>query len=425
MRRSGTSDGIIGNEMFTSAFAPLRESRFRWYFSSRLVNLSGTTMAPVALAFAVLHISDSAGSLGLVLAAHSIPQVVFLLLGGVVADRLGRTLVIQLSNVGAALSQGLLATLLLSGHAELWHFVVLSAVNGTLSAMSLPALAGIVPALVPRDQLQPANVLISMMRNALAILGPTVAAGLVVTVGPGWALAVDAVTWLAAAVLLIPVRLPPRARTGTEPSMLRELADGWDFFRRTTWLWVVVLSFGVLNAIHAGGLLTLGPVLAKDTDIGADGWGLIMSAEAVGLFAMTLLMLRIPLQRPLFWGMIGVALFGLPMVVLGLHPQTPWVMVAAFVGGMGIEVFALGWNLAMQENVPDEMLSRAYSYDMLGSFVAIPVGQLTFGPLASAFGTQDVLLVGGVVYLAVALLTLLSRSVRDLPRVSTTSPPAP
>jgi MFS family permease len=407
------------------ALAPLREPRFRWYFSSRLVNLAGTTMAPVALAFAVLHISDSAGALGLVLAAHSIPQVVFLLLGGVVADRLGRTLVIQLSNVGAALSQGLLAALLLSGHAELWHFVVLSAVNGTLSAMSLPALAGIVPALVPRDQLQPANVLVSMTRNGLAILGPTVAAGLVVTVGPGWALAVDAVTWFAAALLLLPVKLPPRARTGVEPSMLRELVEGWDFFRRTTWLWVVVLAFGVLNAIHAGGLLTLGPVLANDTDIGAHGWGLIMSAEAVGLFAMTLLMLRIPLQRPLYWGMIGVALFGVPMVVMGLHPQTVWVMVAAFVGGMGIEVFGLGWNLAMQENVPDEMLSRAYSYDMLGSFVAIPVGQLTFGPLAAVFGTQDVLLVGGLVYLAVALLTLTSRAVRDLPRVSPTSPPAP
>jgi MFS family permease len=412
--------------MFTSAaLAPLRESRFRWYFASRFVNLAGTTMAPVALAFAVLHVSDSAGALGLVLAAHSIPQVVFLLLGGVVADRLGRTLVIQVSNVGAALSQGLLATLLLTGHAELWHFAVLSAVNGTLSAMSLPALAGIVPALVPRDQLQPANVLISMSRNGLAILGPTIAAGLVVTVGPGWALAVDAVSWLGAALLLIPIRLPARSRAGVEPSMLRELAEGWDFFRRTTWLWVVVLAFGVLNAIHAGGLLTLGPVLANDTDIGAHGWGLIMSAEAVGLFVMTLLMLRIPLQRPLYWGMIGVALFGVPMVVLGLHPQTAWVMVAAFVGGMGIEVFGLGWNLAMQENVPDEMLSRAYSYDMLGSFVAVPVGQLLFGPLASVFGIQDVLLVGGVAYLAVSLLTLASRSVRDLRRVSPTSAPTP
>ncbi|MDF1606449.1 MFS transporter [Nocardioides sp. YIM 152315] len=399
-----------------AALAPLREPRFRWYFLSRLVNLAGTTMAPVALAFAVLEVDDSAGSLGLVLAAHSIPQVVFLLFGGVVADRLGRTLVIQVSNVGAAVSQALLATLLLTGHAELWHFVALSAVNGTLSAMSMPAMAGIVPALVPREQLQQANVLISMSRSALAILGPSVSAALVVTVGPGWALAVDAATWLAAAMLLAPIRLPARARTGTDPSLLRELVEGWQFFRRTTWLWVVVLAFGVLNAIHAGGLDTLGPVLAKDTDIGAHGWGLIMSAQAVGLFLMTLLLLRIPLRRPLFSGMLGVAFFGLPLVVMGLHPQTAWVMAAAFVAGMGIELFGLGWNLAMQEHVPDEMLSRAYSYDMLGSFVAIPVGQLAFGPLAAAFGIRDVLLAGGLVYLAVALLTLTSRSVRELRR---------
>jgi len=100
-------------------------------------------------------------------------------------------------------------------------------------------------------------------------------------------------------------------------------------------------------------------------------------------------------------------------------------MVGAFLGGVGTEVFGLGWNLAMQENVPDEMLSRAYSYDALGSFIAIPIGQLTFGPLGQEFGIQRVMLISGVVYVAIALLSLLSRSVRDLPRatpdLSTTS----
>ncbi|MCW2774072.1 MAG: major facilitator superfamily 1 [Nocardioides sp.] len=111
-------------------------------------------------------------------------------------------------------------------------------------------------------------------------------------------------------------------------------------------------------------------------------------------------------------------------IVMGAYPHTVAVMAAAVLAGMGIEVFGLGWNLAMQENVPDDMLARAYSYDMLGSFVAIPVGQLAFGPLASAFGIQEVLLVGGVVYVVGALSVLLSRSVRTLPRVSTTSSPA-
>ncbi|SDC18672.1 MFS transporter [Nocardioides lianchengensis] len=406
------------------ALAPLREHNFRWYFLSRLVNLCGTTMAPVALAFAVLEISDSPGDLGLVLAAHSIPMVVFVLAGGVIADRLGRTLVIQGSNVLSALSQGALAVLLLSGHAELWHFVVLSAFNGTVSAASLPALAGLLPQLVPREQLQPANVLASMSRNALAILGPSVAATLVVTAGPGWALAVDAATWAASAALLLPIRIPPRAAAAEPTSVLVELREGWTYFRSTTWLWVVVLSFGFLNAIHAGGLNTLGPVLAKDSEIGEHGWGLIMSAEAVGLFVMTLLMMRFTLQRPLLWGMLGVAVFGLPIAVLGAYPHTVPVMLVAVLAGMGIELFGLGWNLAMQEHVPIDMLSRVYSYDMLGSFVAIPIGQLAFGPLAEALGIRRVLLVAGIVYLVIALATLFSRSVRTLPRVSTTSAPA-
>ncbi|MBZ5737442.1 MFS transporter [Nocardioides mangrovi] len=423
---------MIRNAMFTrsSALAPLHEPRFRWYFLSRLVNLAGSTMAPVALAFAVLEVSDSAGALGLVLAARTIPEVVFLLFGGVVADRLGRALVIQVSNLGAAATQAAIAALLISGHAELWHFVVLGAFNGTLSSMSMPAMAGIVPALVPRDQLQPANLLIAMSRGALTIIGPSVAAVLVAGVGPGWALAADAATWLGAAVLLAPVRLPPRERHGSTPSMARELREGWDYVRSTTWLWVVVLAFGFMNVIHAGGLLTLGPALANDTDIGAHGWGLILSAEAFGVVAMTLVMMRVPVRRPLRSGMLGVAFLGLPLIVLGAHPQTGAVMVVAVLAGMGTEVFNLGWNLAMQEHVPDEMLSRAYSYDMLGSFVAIPVGQLTFGPLAAVFGTREVMLAGGVVYVAIALLTLLSPSVRDLRRVaaagavSTTSPPA-
>jgi MFS family permease len=165
-------------------------------------------------------------------------------------------------------------------------------------------------------------------------------------------------------------------------------------------------------------------VLAHDTSIGAHGWGLIMSAQAVGLLVMSLVLLRFPLQRPLLVGMVGVAFFGVPLIVMGAYPHTVAVMAAAVLAGMGIEVFGLGWNLAMQENVPDDMLARAYSYDMLGSFVAIPVGQLAFGPLASAFGIQEVLLVGGVVYVVGALSVLLSRSVRTLPRVSTTSSPA-
>ena len=196
-----------------------------------------------------------------------------------------------------------------------------------------------------------------------------------------------------------------------------ELRDGWVYFRRTTWLWAVVLSFGLLNAIHTGAIFTLGPAVAKET-IGEQGWGLALSAESVGLLLMTVVMLRVRLERPLLLGMIGIAALGVPMVMLGADPQLVAVMVAMFVAGAGTEVFSMGWSLAMQEHVPAAMLSRAYSYDALGSFVAMPIGQLAYGPLGAAFGYEDVLIVSGVVYVGVCLLTLLSSSVRELPRVT-------
>jgi hypothetical protein len=142
----------------------------------------------------------------------------------------------------------------------------------------------------------------------------------------------------------------------------------------------------------------------------------VLSAESAGLLVMTLVLLRIQLQRPLFFGMLGIATLGVPMVVLGARPDLALMIAVMFLAGAGTEVFSIAWNVAMQENVDDAMLSRAYSYDSLGSFVAMPVGQLAYGPLGVAFGYEGVLVVSGVAYVAICLLTLTSRSVRDLPR---------
>ncbi len=401
------------------SMAPLRSANFAWYFASRFSNTLGSMMASIALTFAVLDLTDSASALGQVLAARTIPMVLFLLFGGVIADRFPRSVVLQLSNVLSAATQGAVAYLVITGSAELWMIIALEIANGTVSAMSFPAMASMVPQLVPREQLQAANALLSLVRGGLMIIGPTIGALLVVTIGSGWALAVDALSWLVAAALLMPVKSPPRPAPSQKPNTVRELREGWSFFAATTWLWVVVLAFGILNAIHAGAWFTLGPAAAKPT-IGEQGWGLVLSAESAGLLVMTVVLLRLNVQRPLLVGMLGCSLMGVPMVLLGLDAHLFVLIVVTFVAGAGMELFGIGWNLAMQENIDDVMLSRAYSYDALGSFVAMPVGQLFYGSLGDAFGYRDVLLVSGVVYAVVAIGTLGSSSVRRLPRVSET-----
>jgi hypothetical protein len=179
---------------------------------------------------------------------------------------------------------------------------------------------------------------------------------------------------------------------------------------------VVVAGFGVLNGIHAGAWFTLGPALAEDT-FGAGGWGLVLSAESAGLLVTGLLMLKVRLTRPLLTGMLGMAMFALPLTMLGLTAAVAPLMLAAFLAGAGQEVFGIGWNVAVQENVDQSVLSRVYSYDALGSLVAVPLGAVVFGPLGEAFGYQQVLVLSGAAYLTVVLLVLSSRSVRSLRRV--------
>lgn len=180
-------------------------------------------------------------------------------------------------------------------------------------------------------------------------------------------------------------------------------------------MWVVVLAFAALNAIMAGTWHTLGPPVAKDT-VAIAGWGYVLSAQAAGLPVTSVVLLRVSARYPLRAGMLGCMAFrraagdGRP----GAGARAP--VIAMFLAGAGIEVFGLGWNLAMQENVPDEILARAYSYDALGSFAAIPIGQLVAGPLGEWFGHRPVLVASGVLYAGICLLTLASPSVRNLER---------
>jgi MFS family permease len=397
------------------SLSPLRDPVFRLFYLGRAVSMLGSSMAPVALAFGVLDVTNSAAALGTVLAARSVPMAAFMLLGGVVADRFSRSVVLRLSHVGAALTQGAVAAVLITGVAELWMLVVLEFLNGTVVAFTFPALQGVIPQLVRRDELQQANALMAFTRNASHILGPSIAGVLVVTVGSGWAIGIDAATYGVAALCMGWLALPAYVRENAT-SMMQDLREGWVEFAAREWVWVVVAAFGLMNAIHAGIWYTLGPTIAKDT-IGERGWGLVLSAEAAGFFVMSLVLLKLTLRYPLRAGMLCMVAAVLPMLALGLSPQLVLLVAGAAVSGACTEVFGVGWSTALHEHVPEETMSRVFSYDALGSFVAIPVGQLLAGPAAELLGVRAVIVGGGVLYALIGLSTLLSRSVRDLERV--------
>jgi MFS family permease len=396
-----------------SSLEPFARREFRLLFLARTTSFFGGAIAPVAIAFAVLDLTGSATDLGLVLAARLIPQLVFMLVGGVWADRLPRNRVMLASDLVAGSVQLTTAVLVLTGGAELWHLAALQAVGGTAQAFFFPASTGLIPQTVEPPILQQANAILRMSLNAASIGGAALGGFLVAIVGPGWALSVDAGTFFVSAVFLALMRVSGSERLEA-PNFLQELREGWHEFSSRTWLWVIVLAFGFLNAAETGAFNVLGPVVAKEELGGAGAYGALLAAEAVGLLLGGLLALHVRPARPLFVGCAAIA--GLPpvLVLLAIGAPLGVILAAALVMGVGIEIFGVLWDTSLQQHVPQQALSRVSSYDALGSFVFIPLGQIAVGPIADQIGTDETFYLAAAVVTIAIVVMLATPSIRRL-----------
>ncbi|GAA1215959.1 MFS transporter [Prauserella alba] len=394
--------------------APLRLPDFRNLFLGRTFDEFANAIAPVALAFAVLDLTGSPIQLGLVVGARSLANVAFLLLAGVLADRFPRAVILQGTGAAAALTQAAIAVGVLCGFANVPLLIALSVANGAVAAISLPAAAALTPQTVPPSLLTQANALVRAAANAGRIGGAALGGLLVAASGPGWTLGANAALFALSAVAYHGVHAPA-AGDGAPGSPLRELAEGWREFTARRWVWLVVLQFMVVNAVISGGIVVLGPAIA-DEGIGRGGWGFVLAAQTAGAFAGGFLAAR---WRPRYALRIGVGVMlaeCVPLVFLAHLPELVPLMAVMFLAGMAVEQFTIAWDVSLQENIPPDRLARVYSYDMLGSFIALPVGEMAAGPLAAEFG-RSATLVGGAVLVTVAtLLTLTSRQVRTLRR---------
>jgi MFS family permease len=399
-----------------SALAPLRYPAFRRLAAGRTINALGNSFAGVALAFAVLDITGSASDLGLVVGTRTLLNVIFLLFGGVLADRLPKHLLMVGSNLAAALSQAAAAALVLTHTASIPMLIGLAAINGTAAALSLPASSALLPRTVPEEIRQQANALSRISLNSAQIFGAPIAGVVVATVGPGWGIAVDAMSFALAAVCFVRLRVPEAAVTGPvdRPNIFVDLKTGWSEFRSRQWLWVVVVGFCVWNAAYGGGAAVLGPVVASHT-FGSRGWGIVLGAQTAGMIVGGLIALRLRLRRLLYFGVASCFGMALPLVALGVYPHVLVLAPCGFVGGLLLEQFGVAWETTMQEHVPADKLARVYSYDMLGSFLAIPIGEVAVGPIARVAGVEATVLGAGVLLTLAVVGMLTSRDVRTLP----------
>jgi predicted MFS family arabinose efflux permease len=261
--------------------------------------------------------------------------------------------------------------------------------------------------------MQEASALSRLAMNAAQMGGAALAGVFVAVAGPGWALAICGVGMLGTVPLLLAIRAPGAERT-EQASLLRDLREGWAEFASHTWLWVTTAQFCVVLAAWYGAFDVLGPAVARRDLGGPAAWGVIMSADAVGLIIGGLVALRFTPRRPIrFVVLIGGASAISPLALAGPWPL-PLVCVAAVALGIALEIMMVQWTVTLARHIPPDRLARVSSYDVIGTVAAMPVGALVAGPLAASIGVPLTEYGAAVLILGASLLALAPRQVRAL-----------
>ncbi|HJW76035.1 MAG TPA: MFS transporter, partial [Thermoleophilia bacterium] len=342
---------------WTDMFGALQEREFDRLLTGQVVATIGETMVPVALAFAVLDMTDSPTDVGIVLAAGVVPVVLFLLLGGVWADRLPRQRVMMGADLVRAALQAVLAVLLLSGQAAVAEIVVLQAARGTAEAFFRPAITGLIPQTLSPVRLQQGNALINLSQSVGTIAGSALGGLIVVEAGAGWAIAVAAGAYLVRAGFLAFLHPRPTAARTSRRAFFSELAAGWRAFRSRAWLWVLVVEFSVFGLAVYAPVMVLGPVVAREALGGAATWGFVIASGAAGMLAGAVIAMRVRPRRPLRLAGAAMVVTVVPLALLAGGEHRILLIATASLAGAALALFQILWQTALQEHVPQEELS--------------------------------------------------------------------
>jgi MFS family permease len=384
--------------------------------AAAIVTNLGTHGALIAAAFAVLESGGDGGDVGLVAAARTLPLVLFLLIGGAIADRLPRHRVMVAANALNCVSQAAFAVLVLAGDPQLWQMMLLTALCGTGQAFFNPAAEGMLMSTVDGEHASRAFALFRMAMHGAGIGGAALGGAMIAAVGPGWVLAIDAAAFAVAGALrafLDVGHIPARAPGG---GLLADLRDGWKEVTSRPWLWSIVAQFSVVVAVVGAADAVYGPLVAEESLGGARPWGLALAAFGAGTLGGALLMMRWKPRRMLLVGTLCVFPLALPSAALAVPVQIGALIVVMFVSGVAIEVFGVAWMTTLHQEIPEEKLSRVSAYDWFGSTAMLPLSTALAGPAEDFFGRETALWGCAALIVIVTALVLLVPDVRNLTR---------
>ncbi|MFF8276863.1 MFS transporter [Streptomyces lateritius] len=395
--------------------APLWNRNFRLFFVARAAAVFGEGTVPVALAAGLLGAGHSGSSVGYALGAWIGPFALFVVFGGVLADRFTARRMMILADVLRLPGAAVLAVSFTAGSPPLWAVYTLTAVSGVCAALFQPGVASTIPRIAP--DVQRANAVLRVVESLMTMAGPAVAGLLVALSGAGAAFAANGLTFAVSALCLGLTRIPAApGDTAERGSLGSEMVVGWREFRARSWLWGVIAIWTVYGLTVAGPLVPLTATLVTG-EHGSAAYGVLMAVNGAGSAAGGLLALRLRPRRPLAAG--AVALLGLPvnLVLLGSGASVTVLGVGQFLGGAAFAFWLVMWSTSVQTHVPQDALNRMHAYDVAGSLLMMAAGRALAGPVAEAVGTEAVLLAGAGIAVLVVVALLVVRPIRTLPRV--------
>ncbi len=413
-------------------FKVLRSRPFMLLWVGQFISFMGDYMFRIALAWEVLLITGSATAMSIVVIASIAPTIIFVLIGGVTADRLPRRLIMLGSDAGRAVVVLLIAFLTVMHLLQFWHLVALSLLFGVVDGFFAPAYRSITPQLVEKEMLQSANSLTQMGTLLSGLLGPTLGAICIAVAGPASAFAFDGLSFLVSVSCLLAMRIPDNMQSQSEMlasqqakakgirGIVTDISEGLRYVTSSAWLWVTITIASVANITFFGPMAVALPKLVHDV-YGTGAWlyGVISTADALGALIATIIIGQMRHLRKrgllaysaLLVSCIGLGALGLPFP----HADESVIATtASFFIGFGLGVFSVIWVTILQELVPADKLGRVSSIDMMGSYVLLPLGIAIIGVLTDRFGPALMFIGGGTISLVLIALGFCVRGIRQL-----------
>ncbi|WP_313813053.1 MFS transporter [Glutamicibacter sp.] len=394
------------------SLAVLKNQQFRSFWIGRVVSSLGSTAAPVAIAFAALDAGGGAPWLGLILALNVAPQVLLLLAGGVLGDRVSRDTIMIACNLVSGTVQAVLALLLLLGAAPLWTLALSVLLMGSATAFFQPASQGSIAQLVPDEQRVPANAVLRLPLNAARVLGPALGGVLVAVFEPGWALVCNAACFLLSVFFLTSIKLP--APLPAKESVFASLKAGFSHFKARRWYMVMVAQSTVTVMMWLVGFQLFGPVISDLHLGGAAAWGVIGAGFAAGLVGGSLIAVAARPRRVGLTVSLCLAVQSLPLAALALAAPLWAEVVCVVAAGVALDLSIVSWSAFFQEQIPQQLQSRLSSISTFGQLLPVPLGYLAFGLLSDEVSSGVLVGVMAAILLLAALAPLLLPSIRAL-----------